>query len=288
MAITGTGTQTDPFRPETWEEILSCTTADSVYTDFPEDAVFDMNDYYPEGIAETIPLRGFINGNGATIKNAACYTSDAAFRISYRDTLGQISNLNFQNICYRPGGSSYRALFQTESTTFRGVAFKQCSFSGMIDNTKKSDNGYTSIFGIDASGTIYRCSFNIEAIGNSAGTGTSSGVGIAMGMTIYNNWNARLQYCNIRISGEEYWHGVYLDNTYLAGTGSSRISLLNGNESVIDCEASAITTAYGNQTKILINTDKYSGSLPSGCIGVTEEQLQDAEYLASLGFPIQT
>lgn len=288
MAITGTGTQADPFKPTTWEEFLSVSDTDSVYIELPEGAVFDMNDYYPEGIAETIPLRGFINGNGAIIKNAACYTADAAFRISLNDTLGQISNLNFQNIRYQPAGSDYRALFQTESTTFRGTAFKLCSFSGIIDNTGSSGNGYTSLFGIDAYGTVYRCSFNIKAIGNSAGTGTRSGVGIAMGMTLYNNWDAKLQYCNIKISGEEYWHGIYLDNTYLTGTGSSRISLLYGNESVIDCEASAITKAYGNQTKILINTDKYSGSIPSGCIGVTTEQLKDAEYLSSLGFPIQT
>ena len=289
MAITGTGTQADPYKPTTWEEFLSCTTTDSVYTELPEGGgTFDMNDYYPEGIAETIPLRGFISGNGWTIKNAACYTADAAFRISLNDTLGEISNLNFQNIRYQPTGSGYRALFQTESTTFSGTAFKLCSFSGIADNTSSSGNGYTSLFGIDAYGTVYRCSFNIKTIGNSAGTGTTSGVGIAMGMTAYNNWNAKLQYCNIKISGEEYWHGVYLDISYLTGTGSSRISLLHGNESVIDCEASVITNAYGNQTKILINTGKYSGTIPSGCIGVTTEQLKDAEYLASLGFPIQT
>ena len=37
---------------------------------------------------------------------------------------------------------------------------------------------------------------------------------------------------------------------------------------------------------ILVNTDRYSGTLPTGCIGVTDEQLRDAAYLSSIGFPI--
>lgn len=35
VAITGTGTANDPFRPETWEEVLQCTSTDGIYTTFP-------------------------------------------------------------------------------------------------------------------------------------------------------------------------------------------------------------------------------------------------------------
>ena len=77
-------------------------------------------------------------------------------------------------------------------------------------------------------------------------------------------------------------------NSYISGSVYSLVFAQSPYDSVIDCEASSISIYTGSVRDILVNTDKYSGSLPSGCIGVTTAQLKDAEYLSSIGFPIQT
>ena len=278
--MTGTGTQADPFKPETWEEILNCTTADSVYTDFPEDAVFDMNDYYPEGIVDTIPLRGFINGNNATIKNAAAYTSTPAFRMSSTSSLGKIQNLNFLNFrqAWSPTYGQHSSLIVGDGG-YNGEAFRNCRFAGMLENNKAYNyDAYTEIIHLGQYATIEKCSFNIIT----RGTGR-------INVALSTNWGATLSHCNIVIAGECNLFGFKSINTYISGT-VGRIEFINSPyDSVVDCAATSISNyTGGNGHHILINTGKYSGTIPSGCIGVTEEQLKDAEYLASLGFPIQT
>ena len=146
MAIAGTGTQADPFKPETWEEFINCTD-DSVYVELPTGGgIFDMNDYYPEGITSTISIKGFINGNGWTIKNAAAYTSTPAFRMSSTSSLGKIQNLNFLNFkqAYLPN-QTHSCLIMGDRN-YSGEAFKNCSFSGLLENNASSGSDlYTEI-----------------------------------------------------------------------------------------------------------------------------------------------
>jgi hypothetical protein len=275
--MTGTGTQADPFKPTTWEEFLSCTTSDGVYTELPEGGgTFDMNDYYPEGITEIIPLRGFINGNGWTIKNAYYRGSRYAFEMSTSDSYGKITELNFLNFRFEATGTG-AALIGTSSGTYVGQAFTLCQFSGRIERVQGAYcavtlGGYTS--------THFRCSYNLEFSGQaSVDTG---------------NFCAVSKYCNIVIRSLDSASRFYLmpDNSYVSGSAYPLMLMTVGGGqtiySVLDVEASSIGFETGSATMTLVNTDKYTGALPSGCIGVTTAQLKDAEYLSSLGFPIQT
>ena len=80
--MTGTGTQQDPFKPTSWPELLSVSTSNTVFIELPQGGgTFNMNDYYPEGIVQTIILKGNINGNGWTIKNPDYMGSYGCFDI---------------------------------------------------------------------------------------------------------------------------------------------------------------------------------------------------------------
>lgn len=279
MAITGTGTQADPFKPTTWEEFLSCTTTDSVYTELPEGGgTFDMNDYYPEGITSTIPLRGFINGNGWTIKNAVYSGRYGAFLVSSSNSYGKVVGLNFFNFRFTTNITG--AVFIEGGNS--GTMFRLCQFSGLVDNTGAQ---YCAITRGNEAMALERCSYNIQIDCHAKSART---VSLDTG-----NWSASAHYCNVRVTGMSDYDTLNItpNSTYISGSIKSiRIEDrgLGAKESVIDTECDVISYAIGSATMTLVNTDKYSGSLPNGCIGVTTEQLKDAEYLSSLGFPIQT
>lgn len=283
MAITGTGTQADPYKPTTWEEFLSCTATDGIYTELPEGGgTFDMNDYYPEGITTEIPLRGFINGNGWVIKNARYEGSLWAFVMSQGSSSGQIKSLNFEDFRVTTNGGNACLIAVSGYYMYSGRMLEQCKFSGRCDTFSGS---YSSVlYGGGYTSEVYRCSFNIEYSG--VFSPEASG-----------NWMTQFKYCNFRLkdldAGSTVIPTLCLNNSYLEGDMYGLSCLTTSGivttESVVNANISGtIRNEYAAGSKALVNTDKYSGTLPSGCIGVTTEQLTDAEYLASIGFPIQT
>ena len=68
MAITGTGTQADPYVVTTWAELASKTSETGVYIKLGND--IDMNDEYPEGLTSGLTVKcAQIDGDGKAIKN---------------------------------------------------------------------------------------------------------------------------------------------------------------------------------------------------------------------------
>lgn len=273
--MTGTGTQADPYKPATWAEFISYTTADNVYTELPVGGgTFDMNDYYPNGFAETIPLRGFIDGKGWTIKNAAYRgNGGSAFTTSGSSDYGQIKNLNFINFNVATTSTSTAFLIDNSSGQFFGRAFEQCQFSGRLgENSAISRCGQWS--------EHYRCSYNLEITGDTS-----------IDTSYY--YMSILKYCNVDVKSinGEYTIGMSPNNSYITGS-LGRLWLARPNDdackdSVIDMNLASVYQETGTPEMMLINTDKYTGTVPSGCIGVTTAQLKDAAYLHSIGFPIQ-
>ena len=280
MAITGTGTSADPYVVTTWAEFIA-TTADGVYIKLPDGGgTFDMNDYYPQGITSTISLRGFINGNGWTIKNAAAYTSTPAFQMSTSSQNGKLSNLNFENFRqgFSPTSSANHAMLIACGTGYSGEALYRCKFSGLLQNTNDPGDYYTEIINLGTSATIEQCSFNIK----------STGAG-RVNVSLSTSWSAKLNNCNVKLDCEGAFFGLYMNNTYVTGEAGSIGFTQISTDSVIDCNSTLINhAAWGTNSNVLINTDKYTGTIPSDCTGVTAAQLKDADYLSSIGFPIQT
>jgi len=126
-------------------------------------------------------------------------------------------------------------------------------------------------------GVISKCSYNVK--------GLSSGCNLDTG-----NYVAQHKNCRIVID-DLYGTQLSLAGCYVEGNTpsldlySASTSSLS-NTSIINLVTDSITRTNKNPSMILVNADKYSGTLPTGCIGVTDEQLRDAAYLSSIGFPI--
>ena len=281
MAITGTGTVDDPFRPETWEEVLQCTSTDGIYTILPKNAIYDMNNYFLDGIPTGgIILRGFIDGNGSSIINAHYEGPARAFIMSNSESTGSIKNLNFLNFYLKATRTAATLIGVTSEVTenahFYGQAFYNCIFSGLVATT--SNVSYCAVTQVSDAGSISRCAYNVISV-------ASGGVNLDTG-----NFTALNKNCNIRLD----YIGVgsfAVDNCYMEGKIShcdinSVDSSVLSNSSVLNIESDSITTSRYNPSMILVNTEKYAGTIPTGMNGVADTQLKDADYLRSLGFPI--
>lgn len=319
MAITGTGTAADPYRPETWEEILQCTTADYVYTVFPVkvsstptkdttvkpwkkyfDAsgnaisepktseiknyyentfLVDLNDYYPNGIPTAgIYLKGFIDGNGATIKNAH-YDGDAhAIIMSNAESKGKITYLNFTDFYFKATRRGATLIgVRTDAAdngTFSGEAFYGCQFSGTLSSL---DVDYCAITQCGYNGYITSCAYNVKGISRGCNLDTGNFVAQHRSCNIVYEaaYGTQLSLVNCFVEGRT----PHLDIYSVSASGLS-------NTSIVNLVTDSITYTNQKPSMILVNTDRYSGTLPTGCIGVTDEQLRDPVYLASISFPI--
>lgn len=305
--MTGSGTAQDPYKPETWAEVLSCTTSDSVYVDFPvtltptsdtevkvrkvyllEDGsvvqnpktseistyyentfVFDMNDYYPGGIESAITLKGHINGRGATIKNASYRGSDKCFEtgaslkqcLDFINCRGELSNGFFIGTVNPPSSGT--------------TLFRLCRFSGKVVGIG-NNTPYFSWIGRYA--YFDQCSFNVEADG------------AMLDYALYKRCAI-----NVIIPGNQGSGYLQLDNSYLTG----RINRLQMQrisssyfvgDSIIDCYVNGVVWDSGTPQHLMINSDKVASgvTIPSKLTPGTTEQLKDANWLSSQGFPIQT
>lgn len=99
--------------------------------------------------------------------------------------------------------------------------------------------------------------------------------------------------CRITIDYDSVDFWIYRStNFYLKGS-VKRLPLDQYNAyGVVDCNVTTTVDGgqnYGNSGIILVNSDKVGGSISAQyAVGVTTEQLKDAEELSRIGFPIQT
>ena len=155
--MTGTGTQQDPFKPTSWPELLSVSTSNTVFIELPQGGgTFNMNDYYPEGIVQTIILKGNINGNGWTIKNPDYMGSNGCFDIGN----AKKTKLHFIN-CKGKLSANY-FIGTNDSISSGAVIFDQCQFSGKIEAIGSSTPAFSNI---DRQAYYKRCSLNLELVG---------------------------------------------------------------------------------------------------------------------------
>lgn len=268
--MTGTGTENDPYKPETWSELISVSISDNVYIELPSAAgVFDMNNIYPEGITDTITLKGHIKGNDWAIRNASYRGGSKCFEIG----TSLKEKLHFLN-CYALLTGGY--FIGTSNSIPSGAnVFSQCKFSGRVSASGPT-TPYFSWIGRQAA--FYRCSLNVI---------------LENTMLDY----AMYRYCNInaKITGSQGSGYLQLDNSYLTGKidrlQMQRYSNNYVGDSVIDCTISdSVVWDSGTPQHLLINSDKVASgiTIPSALTSVTTSQLKDAEYLSSIGFPIQT
>lgn len=259
--MTGTGTQADPYIVDNWKEFVTAV-GKSGYVKCAENLTWNMNDIAPEGVDGVTINATEIDGNGLTINNLYLIGNNGIIN----NNAVTIKNMSILNLKTKASGCAFYANYR--------MNLYLVQVSGIIE--------CTAFVRVSSSFYASRCSFNLTFAGNSCfGSGGS----------------VNLSFCNIKLNGisgaafdgsgrgfncsDCLIHGIYPFTT---------LPLAYSTDNVIDCEfARKASISSGSCTNILINKDKLtnvSSGIPSAFATVTTSQLEDAAYLASLGFPI--
>jgi hypothetical protein len=288
--MTGTGTQADPYIVDTWADFVTAVGKSDVYVECAEGTVWDMNDIAPDGINSKINIYAkSINGNGVIIKKLY-FTSNASFFFANSTS---VTGVDFLDSLIESGTFIYRA---------GAATFQECRFSGIIQDSTFFYNTANS------SAYIKRSSINLQFQGNSLlCCGYYVGNGIGGRPIICENCNVRLSgnsthssaitsydsnykynlitFENCLISGVNPFKYLYVSWAWSSGTYSSKYSVFD----IVCSLGQFITNAprYSSIVNCIINSDKLNGATVDTAIKkVTDDQLHDASYLQSIGFPI--
>lgn len=291
--MTGTGTQADPFIVDNWEDFVTAVGTVDAYIQFPEGGgVIDLNDIAPQGIPEISASCKSITGNDWIIQNLYCRGHRGFSTV--RGKYVSIDKLHFLNFFFDDGGEriQFGTLFSSSEEERQGYYFNECKFSGLMNCTYyNSSEPYrmNSLFAQDnywLKCRVIRCSINVKLNGHALLLSGSS----------YTHEDNRIEYCNIKVSGTSPLWTVDGDyrNCLVSGDsvaaafdairGSSNFNVIN-----VDFTRADSFSCTGRSGAVnLINTDLLpsGATIGTGFIGVTTAQLKDAQYLASLGFPI--
>lgn len=288
--MTGTGTQADPYIVDTWADFVTAVGKSDVYVECAEGTVWDMNDIAPDGINSKINIYAkSISGNGAIIKKTY-FTSNGSFFFANSTS---VTGVDFLDSLIESGTFIYRA---------GAATFQECRFSGIIQDSTFFYNTANS------SAYIKRSSINLQFQGNSLlCCGYYVGNGIGGRPIICENCNVRLSgsstnsstitsydsnykynlitFENCLISGVNPFKYLYVSWAWSSGTYSSKYSVFD----IVCSSGQFITNAprYSSIVNCIINSDKLNGATVDTAIKkVTDDQLHDASYLQSIGFPI--
>lgn len=265
--MTGSGTEQDPYIVDNWDDFATATDSGATYVKWADrdNKVIDFNNIKPEGFDSTVYFPANVDFNGWTLKN---FSSTSDYAIKYKSSSGIIQNLIFENT------------YITSQYIFYGTwELKKCQFSGRIQRSGSAYpfsacglNMCAVNFIINATGYVY---FLYDS-GFSSPKAWAKNSDIVLdistkstGVTIVKNG-----LINCRISGK-----IQMGNTsYIWLGGSSSMS------NVVNIEASVKLRLFGGIS--VFNSDIATTDSPNVLIACTSEQLKNAEYLHSIGFPI--
>lgn len=273
MAITGSGTLSEPYVVDTYQEFMSTATngESSIYLNIRQpNQVWDMNVLAPDGTPTlSSNKRIHINGNGVTILNAYI----TSYLINLWGT-AYLDNFNVENFvmsgsnAHMFGNETYNNTSYVRGCRFSGLLMKGANFSHAADKVN-----YTTYNGKGNS-------FNLKLLDTSKWYGTYAEY----------HYHSDIYIDTSSTSNDSvYWHTV--DNSRIRGVvdNGSKIRCSNLTNSVFDVDLYGTSSVTNTQSNCAVNQDKlFSGSTHnfSQSSLCTTQQLGDASYLASIGFPI--
>ncbi len=291
MAVTGSGTQQDPYIVENWEDFLSIKSSSiAQYIKFANvsNKVIDFNDIQPEGFDSPITMNGYFDFNGWEFRNMKFNSTSSCFKYSTIEgttyPILELKNLKLTNFVWDASTSSEtRYLFHQVSST-APTSSNACKVYDVRINGEITTYTNNTIFLFHNMYTT-ECNIvlNISLINNNSS---------AVGLRVY-LYGDGIQNSNIKIVGT---------GLMTFAPGSIKNSLIQGK---MDCDSNNMVLYFGNNSNsnvILLETSSnisYSGgiSIFNNVIapnvvettylkGCTTEQLKDPAYLASIGFNI--
>ena len=310
MAITGTGTQADPytFNPssmtasEVWADFKTILAkGSSEYASLPANYILDFNDAN-DVISEQISIScGHIIGNGFTVKNLS--SNGPLFNIANRF---EIYDLNLLN-CY-----AYRLLTLWDYyNSAPNVYFYGCVITGSFTTPY-------AVIGGDSDSWLYT-NRNSVLFDESPYSRKGCGINIECANGSFISAAQKNNYCTINNShvifkGKSFTSGAHSAHAYIDSQGThiptvccdiikAKNSLIEGEfdylylasnsrANVINVDMDSTNGkmyAEGPSTSNIYNSDKAQLTYAQGTAnitGVNNVQLKNARYLASIGFPI--
>lgn len=284
--MTGTGTQTDPYIVDNWDDLMSVISHIGVYIELDansENKTIDMSKISPSGIGDIECGFRVLNGNGWTIKNIYCPYSCLFKNNPNIKAVVSFENLNICNI-YKSNGvqSIFNSLFISLNKNYN-LYIKNCKISCVIQD-ESTDTLPTSF---SKCTNIYNSSINMD-IRSSYSTLFSKYIGTT---NTLNN-------CNINIVAKNNSRIDYIfayssvHNTKISGIIENILNFYvntsNPTYWVLDVKTDYSGTLKAQKnSKGLINADKAPNIVAGdNMVLVTSEELSNFEYLKSVGFPV--
>ncbi len=288
MAVTGSGTQQDPYIVENWEDFLSVKASNFThYIKFADttNKVIDFNDIQPEGYNSPITMSGYFDFNGWEFRNMKFNNTSSCFEYS---TIGgtnhpilELKSLKLTNFVWDASGTSRYLFFQYSTSPTSSTACKVYDVRINGEITTYNNNG---IF-------LFHNMYTPEC-------------NIILNISLINNTNS-----NLGLRMYLFGDGIQNSNIKVVGTGLVSLTLGTIKKSLIqgemDCDSNNRVLYFGNDSNsnvILLETSSnvsYSGGISifnsdiapnivetTYLKGCTTEQLKDPAYLASIGFNI--
>lgn len=253
----GTGTQADPYIPENWNEFLTAIETSGAYVSLPEGGgVFDMNKIAPEGGIKVTFSCIKIDGNGWIIHAP----HNIAFEAYNSDQSHIINDLHFLDFEFT--GSPKKMMFDG-SNRWMYMRLNGCTFTGNI-------SGGSDVYLFDEVLSMDQCNINVTFVGDTYRLFNGS----ASNNLTMSNVKARFDY-----SGCTYTTTEKITTPSDKKINDSFFEITNCN---LDFEYSGLRSVFhvnGNGGYVR-NADGVKNN-------VTEEQLGNAAYLNSIGYPIE-
>lgn len=269
--MTGTGTQADPYIVSEYTEFLTAIQTSGVYVKCADNTVWDMNIIDPTGEKYHNSGKSIycteLDGNGAIINNLHTAISGSVSLFNIDRAI--IKNLKFYNMNLTNGATFFRVNSYYAQIT-------DCYFTGMLGEQAilfwSSGSQYNAI-------SISKSLISIELYGNSK---------LANGVYRFEDSVINIPFVSSNYSYNQASF-IYLANCWFTGIlPFNQISSSGGNYNVINANTIKDLNVSLTNTYV-INTDRcedISSLITSNnAILVATEQLKDAEYLRSQGFP---
>lgn len=261
--MTGTGTQNDPYIVDTWEDFVTAIGTSGAYVKVADDTVWDMNSIAPEGIGRIYCTCAELDGNGAEIHNLY-FNAAGEYGVFYM--YNSVHDIRFLNFLSKQDSAHYpHALIAISS----GSNIQRVTFSGIVSGAY---NQY--IFDGVRYERFKNCSLNLKMQLGSGKVYISDDNRSALGY--FENNHIVIDATNAQLYNSDY--GIHNDNSLIEVNRPE-----DYDEVLRNSNARSTIVRYDKGTE---REKNYVFDAAGAWHEVTSAQLQDAAYLASIGFPI--